>query len=288
MRFTSLDAYVTGLQKILSTPLSFFSHRELRWKHIILATIFPTLFFLIFKPFGLINPSGGSLQYIVLSGYGIVSGVMAFLFFIALPSIHQRFFTSLNVGKAILYFLLFFLLLSSANYIYKTSWCGIGHYTWCGFLIVFKRTLLIGVLPLILLVVWEQNTVLKAHLKVNEQPSNQHQEWVIYSENRKELVQLSYENLLYIESADNYVEVYFKQNNVLEKKLLRTTLSKVEQEIETSSIVRCHRSFIINLQRVTYASGNSRGLLLELQDNQRKIPVSRRYVPLISEKLNLA
>ncbi|OJJ20389.1 hypothetical protein BKI52_18185 [marine bacterium AO1-C] len=292
MRFLSLQAYSNGLQKLLTTPLSFFSPQKFRWQHILLAIIFPASFFLIFKPFGIFNPSGGLLQNMVVAGYGIVSGVMAFLFFIVFPAFAKHFFDSFNVGKAIVYFLIFFLLLAAANYVYKTSWCGDGHYSWCGFLVVFKRTILIGILPLILLIVWEKNKALKAHITVSHPIQSSQvsplQEWIIYADNRKEMVKLSLDNFLFVESADNYIEIHSTLNGHPEKKLIRTTLGKVETTIAASSIIRCHRSFIVNLQKVIHATGNSRGLLLELQGCPQKIPVSRRYVPIVTDKLNLS
>jgi len=292
MRFLSLHTYGTNLQKFLASPLSFFIPQKFSWQYILLASIFPASFFLIFKPFGIFNTSGGLLQNVVIAGYGIVSGVMAFLFFIVFPAFAKNFFTSFNVGKAIGYFLVFFLLLALANYIYKTSWCGNGNYSWCGFLVVFKRTILIGILPLVLLIVWENNRVLKTRLSVTiptESSSTMAtQDWVIHSENGKEMIRISSDQLLFIESADNYVEIYYQQGSHTEKKLLRTTLSKVEETVEAPLVIRCHRSFIINLQQVIHATGNARGLSLELQGVSQKIPVSRRYVSSVSDKLNLS
>ena len=292
MRFLSLHTYGTNLQKFLASPISFLSPQEFRWPYILVAVIFPALFFLIFKPFGIFNTSGTLLHNAVIAGYGLVSGVMAFLFFIVFPAFAKSFFSSFNIGKAVLYFTVFFLMLSVANYVYKTSWCGEGSYSWCGFMVVFKRTLLIGALPLILLIIWENNRKLKNRLSVTiptqDASSINPQGWTIYSENGKEMIRISSNQLLFIESADNYVEIYYQQEQRVEKKLLRTTLSKVTEVIDAPSVIRCHRSFIVNLQHVIHAAGNARGLSLEVSGISQKVPVSRRYVALVSDQLNLS
>ncbi len=291
MRFLSLHTYGSSVQKLLVSPVTFFFPQKFKWSYILLAVIFPAAFFLIFKPFGIFNPSGGNLQNVVVAGYGIVSGVMAFLFFTVFPTLAKRFFKTFNVGKALVYFLLFFLVLAVANYVYKTTWCGQGDYSWGGFWVVFKRTILIGVLPLALLVIWEKNRALKNTSTLIHPPPSllavDQPDWILYSENRKEMIRLSQDRLLFVESADNYVEVHCAKNGHSEKQLLRTTLHKVEKEIESLVVMRCHRSFVVNLQKVTQATGNSRGLLLALEGTSKKIPVSRRYVPVVSDKLNL-
>ena len=46
------------------------------------------------------------------------------------------------------------------------------------------------------------------------------------------------ENLLYIESADNYICVWYKKNNILKKQLLHITMKEISEQLADTNIVR--------------------------------------------------
>ena len=61
-------------------------------------------------------------------------------------------------------------------------------------------------------------------------------------------------------------------------KLLRLTMKQAEATVaSTPFIVRCHRAFLVNLQRVTKVEGNSQGYRLRLEGCAGEVPVSRGY-----------
>lgn len=105
----------------------------------------------------------------------------------------------------------------------------------------------------------------------------------LIAENEKDTLVLVAEELLFIESADNYSEVVFWKENKLQKVLLRSSLSRLEEQIKHSFIARCHRSYIINLRQVTDISGNAQGYKLQLQNWGVALPVARRYTDLVKE-----
>ena len=72
--------------------------------------------------------------------------------------------------------------------------------------------------------------------------------------------------------------------NKLKKVTHRVTLSSFEIQLkEVSSLVRCHRSYMVNLNKVKNISGNAQGLKLELINHSEIIPVSRKYIPIVKE-----
>ena len=100
-------------------------------------------------------------------------------------------------------------------------------------------------------------------------------------ENQNEELHLKSTELKYIESANNYVEVNFKN----EKKLLRSTLKKMEIQLkEYPQFYRCHKKFIVNLNQVESISGNAQGYKLHLKGSDVLIPVSRSLNDEISKK----
>lgn len=87
------------------------------------------------------------------------------------------------------------------------------------------------------------------------------------------------ENLLYLESAENYVNICYLNKGNVSKYLLRDTLKKIEESFSGTEIIRCHRSYMVNFDKVKVIRKDKDGLKLEL-DNPLVIdlPVSKTYV----------
>ncbi|MBE3138345.1 MAG: LytTR family transcriptional regulator [Actinobacteria bacterium] len=87
------------------------------------------------------------------------------------------------------------------------------------------------------------------------------------------------ENLLYLESAENYVSICYLNKGKVSKYLLRDTLKKIEENFSGTDIIRCHRSYMVNFDKVKVIRKDKDGLKLEL-DNPSIIdlPVSKTYV----------
>jgi hypothetical protein len=87
------------------------------------------------------------------------------------------------------------------------------------------------------------------------------------------------ENLLYLESAENYVNICYLNKGKVSKYLLRDTLKKIEDSFAGTEIIRCHRSYIVNFEKVKVIRKDKDGLKLEFDDpSVNDIPVSRTYV----------
>jgi len=87
------------------------------------------------------------------------------------------------------------------------------------------------------------------------------------------------ENSLYLESAENHVSICYLNKDKVSKYLLRDTLKKMEENFAGTDIVRCHRSYMVNFEKVKVIRKDKDGLKLEL-DNPSviDIPVSKTYV----------
>jgi DNA-binding LytR/AlgR family response regulator len=90
---------------------------------------------------------------------------------------------------------------------------------------------------------------------------------------------LKKENLLYLEAAENYVNICYINKGKVSKYLLRDTLKKIEDSFAGTEIIRCHRSYMVNFEKVKIIRKDKDGLKLEL-DNPTTIdiPVSKTYV----------
>lgn len=57
-------------------------------------------------------------------------------------------------------------------------------------------------------------------------------------------------SIFYIESQDNYVQVYYELDGKLTSYLLRLSTHKMEEYLTDTSIVRCHRSYLVNTTKI--------------------------------------
>ncbi|MDZ7773119.1 MAG: LytTR family DNA-binding domain-containing protein [Balneolaceae bacterium] len=108
----------------------------------------------------------------------------------------------------------------------------------------------------------------------------------LVSRNRKERLLLQPGELLYLTAADNYVEVYYRVKGEAKTKLLRGTLKDFEKQADHPEILRCHRSWIVNLRHVVNLSGNAQGYRLSLRGADRAIPVSRSHADTVLERMD--
>ena len=89
--------------------------------------------------------------------------------------------------------------------------------------------------------------------KVKELGSRTAESNILHFKDEKGEIRLSIniENVLYIESADNYVIIKYINNDKIVDFFLRTNLKKLSDDLRDTPIQRCHRSFMINLLHVT-------------------------------------
>lgn len=86
------------------------------------------------------------------------------------------------------------------------------------------------------------------------------------------------ENLYYIESQDNYIKIYYIHQGTLTNYMLRCKLKTIEESFAGTSLVRCHRSYIINANKVRIMRKEKDGLMVDMDyDKIKAIPVSKSY-----------
>jgi len=116
-----------------------------------------------------------------------------------------------------------------------------------------------------------------------------------YQQNRKKIkiegsgnyehLHLFLEDLIYIQSSNNYVEVYYLQKNELKTTVIRTNLSKVEEE--HPELLRIHRSYLIN--SIHYKEWKiEKGKHFIVLNPSEKLPVSKTHLENVKSSLSFA
>lgn len=150
----------------------------------------------------------------------------------------------------------------------------------------------LALLPLVLFNMVNYNHVLKNKVVkvfdsgrhwLEEQDKNQKevksQPIQISSENGKEVFETSLQNIVLIQSAGNYIEVFYRKDELIRRQLIRQTLSSVEALLESfPEIIKCHRCCLINRQHVKRLTGASPSYTLELEGLDFQVPVARHKV----------
>ena len=97
------------------------------------------------------------------------------------------------------------------------------------------------------------------------------------SDNQSNLHSYALENILFLESEDNYVAIHFIHEGTFSKTLIRSTLKKIDDLSLHPALIRCHRSFIVNLSHLAKYDGNKQQGMIVLKHVSKSIPVSKSY-----------
>ncbi len=164
--------------------------------------------------------------------------------------------------------------------------------------LVFK-VLLICTIPPLILIFHDKNVALQLENEMLSLDKKVCQEQVkeykdehknisidLSSANNSEKISLSISDVVFINSADNYVEIHYKKEDSFKKKLLRNTLKNIELQLNPYHIfLRCHRKYIVNSHFIDTLNGNCNHHELLLKGYKKPIPVSRQYFYRIKDAL---
>ena len=94
------------------------------------------------------------------------------------------------------------------------------------------------------------------------------------------------DSLYYMESQDNYIKVHYKYQDKIHSYMLRCRTKTLEENLTETSMVRCHRSYMVNVMQINHIKKSAQGRFVVLNDtNIEPIPVSRSYFKNLVEKI---
>ena len=99
-----------------------------------------------------------------------------------------------------------------------------------------------------------------------------------YDERGELQLSVTKENLLYVESADNYIYIWYMKSNLPKKLMLRNTLKRTAELLADTNVMRCHRGYMVNMEQVKVLRREKDSFYLELGiEGVKDIPVSKTY-----------
>jgi hypothetical protein len=260
---------------------------SLKWLTAFGIGLFVAVLLYLFRPFGLstIHPANA---LVVISGYGLATFLCLFLNFFLVQDLFPGIFDEekWTVSHQFFYTLWIVLTIGVGNALY-TIMIFQQPFTLFTFLYFQAITVAVTVLPVSFILLLNQNRLLRRNQKMALKLSGRIRRYKKMEAVDRKLVTLSGANtgdtltvpskdILFLNAADNYVEVSYLQENQISRKLLRTTLKAIRLQLKDhTSFYRCHRSWIVNLDQVVSVNGNAQGYRLKLDAGDILIPVSR-------------
>ncbi len=261
----------------LKQPFTLLDDNKHRWVIIGATGIFSIIFMNVYTPFAAdswIQIPGVPL-FLILSSYGILGMIMFFFSQILIRNMfHVRTFTRLTfalwlTGEILLLSLIMFLVYGDYKQLSFSRLMS-------EYFLALRYTVLVLIIPYGTVMFYFQYLKEKGSKTSGRSPGDH----LIKIKDENDIMQLAIdlENLLFIQSTDNYVSVYFLKDHKVTKELVRTSLKKLEGELKGTPLVRCHRSFMVNLNKILMTKKTGKGITLELKNYPgSQIKVSKHY-----------
>jgi len=253
------------------------------------------LFILFFQPFPL-----GYFDYnnrlLFVAGFGAIIFLFLFIVRIALPWMVQK-----NINTDTITYIppslsgFIMLALSSVSFAFYLRYVGLAPVSFY----IMAKIILICMAPAvnvwlydkfkdlklqIEMLILEKKIIQKQIEKYEDDNLNKTIEFI--SDNNTENLSLLVAEVVFIKSADNYVEIVYKEGENFKKKLVRNTLKNTELQIKPySNFIRCHRICIVNLHYIEKLISNYGNNLITIRGYNEQIPVSRQYLLKLKEAL---
>lgn len=274
--------------------------------------VFLVLF--VFGAFGMQNLSTGPRFY-AASFYALATFIMSILNCIFLPWVFPQPFKeeTWTVGKEMLFFVWILICVSATNLLTSNFLEGEG-INLNNFLRTISITTSVGIIPISISILVKQQSLLKRYstgaCQIEEKvftptsgpdintsttdgktkAATINKDFIELSgDNTGEKLSIPLSNLLYINAADNYIRIFYTDGTTTRSSILRSTLKKTEESLASfPQFFRCHRTYLVNLQKVKHISGNAQGYKLHLDEIEEPVPLSRSLNNSIAQKLSEA
>jgi len=142
----------------------------------------------------------------------------------------------------------------------------------------------VAALSMMVIVLYREISDMKVQISrlMEENPSGEVKEQVemynFYDEKGDLKLSVRPQMLYYLEGADNYVQIHYLNAGRVEKMLIRNTLKNIEWRFRDKDLIRCHRSYIVNMKMVKLLKRVDGEAYLDFGDNKiDNIPVSKGY-----------
>ena len=254
------------------------------WGHVIGLPLFVLGLLLLFCPFAFKNYdiSFGRYSFHIVMVFCIILGVMLVSRLI-MPTINRK-----SPMTRIQYFLgCLFEMLFSAGFTGLYLWLfakkSEAYFVFFGYSLVYLAVAMI--IPYIILFLYNQVTE-KEELLNDASRMAQGDKIRFVDERGNVKLIVSQSSVLYIQSDENYLRIYYMDEGKISTYLLRSSMKRIEDMCAKNGLIRCHRSYFVNKNRVEVLQKEKDFTYAVLDvPNATHIPVSKNYYDQIAALL---
>ncbi|MEM8508765.1 MAG: LytTR family DNA-binding domain-containing protein [Bacteroidota bacterium] len=241
---------------------------------------------LLIRPFGITSIEE---TFYFLIGFGVIDFAFTALNLFLLPHIipSSARYSSWTTGKNFLVILWILFTIAIANYLYGNHFISNADTKAPGLISWIRMTFSLGIFPVAFILLFlEKRSFVENHKVDRNLPKcaiNREREGlkkqILFQPKDGDTMIVDGSNLLCVKAeGGNYSSVFWDDSTCVKKALIRMTLSSIcESTHDASTIVRCHRSYIINLNKVTSFHGNARSATVQLEGLDFNVPLSRSF-----------
>lgn len=257
---------------------------------ILFLLVYIVFFLNIFVPFHINDwmPESNVSQFLILSSYGVIGALaISFTQFLLRKWLKMEQF----LLKQFLVWVFFELIFSTVllTFIYGNDSELSNFYS--DFLFSLKHTFLVIVIPyslvLLILSLFKSKSELVEMKKENKKVELVDELVNFPDDKGNTKFTMPLNDILYLESTDNYVYIYYISQDKLKKELLRNSLKNLELILKEKPIKRCHRSYMVNLRQLNLVKKTGQKIVIKLNNVADPIPVSKTYYQEFSNYLQL-
>jgi hypothetical protein len=274
--------------EFLNKPYPFNDDLKHNTKIIFFISIGVFVFLFLFQPLQ-IDALVTRDKYFLVIGLGIITFLSLSLNLLILPSLFTSILngSSWNVKKEILWDIWILFTVGVGYFLYYKA-LGIMEF---GFDMIIKM-ILIAIVPTSVLIVFNRTRLLRSNLKSAIELNNKLKEHKaipdklvhFISDYQKDNLSLKVSLILFIRSANNYIEVFWKEDNAVKNQMVRCSLTKAEEILKDFKFIfKCQRSYLANVNHIDKIDGSPQGYRLFFDKVDFPVPVSKNYADNLKE-----
>jgi DNA-binding LytR/AlgR family response regulator len=153
------------------------------------------------------------------------------------------------------------------------------------FTVSFKYLFLTLLIPYVILAL--SLRLYEYHTRSEEQTSQALNRMRFYDDRHNLKIVLTSDSILYITAEENYVNIYYTDNDKVKSYVLRSSMKALDELCQDHGLIRCHRSYYVNPLHVKVLRKDKEGIVYAELDarDMMHIPVTKRYYDRLSEML---
>lgn len=264
------------IESVISMNLNRLISYTSKWYHtflvgLILATMVVVVLIFL-QPFDIY---GNEITYknIKMIGYGI-----CIVLPILLIHVLEEFWFKLTNRKWHVYQELFtlilgFLLISISSYIYNVSVVN-NHPMDSSHVFLWVKDFALPFIP-VFIPFWVYLRFRFSKIIIQTTADKKEKTILITGNNQNEVIQFLEKNFVMARSQANYVDVYYIENELIKKEMIRSTLTSLKNKMPSAEQV--HRSYLVNPGQIKKISGNTRKGFITINRLDEEVPVSPKY-----------